>query len=76
MILGTFSDQVDKLYQFYLWDEQEACRQAQDYLRGTALAYVRCAPFQPQTWEELKALLIQRFQPWNPMVTNKDQFRY
>ncbi len=61
--LDMFSDQVDELSRFYNWDEQETCRQARAHLRGTALAYVRCAPFPLRTWEELNTLLMKRFQP-------------
>ncbi len=61
--LDMFSDQVAEMSRFYHWDEQETCRQAQAHLRGIALAYVRCAPFPPRTWEELKTLLMKRFKP-------------
>ncbi len=47
--LDIFSDQVDELSRFYHWDKQEACRQARAYLWGTALAYVRRAPFPLRT---------------------------
>ena len=49
VMIDTFSDQVDELSWFYQWDEQETCRQARAHLRGTALAYVRHAPFLPRT---------------------------
>ncbi len=73
--LDMFSDQVDELSRFYNWDEQETCRQARAHLRGTALAYVRHAPFPPRTWEELKTLLMKRFQPRDLTATYKAQFR-
>ncbi len=44
------------------------------HLRGTALAYVKQAPFQPRRWEELKALLLKRFQPCDLMAMYKAQF--
>ena len=47
--LDMFSDQVDELSRFYHWDEQETCCQARAHLRGTALAYVRHAPFPLRT---------------------------
>ncbi len=61
--LDSFFDHVEELADFYRWDGRETCRQARAHLRGTALAYVKRAPFQPRTWEELKALLLKRFQP-------------
>ncbi len=70
-----FSDQVDELSWFYLWDEQETCRQARAHLRGTALTYVRHAPFPPRMWEELKTLLMKRFQPRDLTARYKAQFR-
>ncbi len=73
--LDMFSDQVDELSRFYNWDEQETCRQAQAHLRGTTLVYVRCAPFPPRTWEELKTLLMKRFQHRDLTATYKAQFR-
>ncbi len=73
--LDMFSYQVDELSRFYNWDEQETCRQARAYLRGTALAYVRRAPFPPCTWEELKTLLMKRFQPRYLTAMYKAQFR-
>ena len=73
--LDMFSDQVDELSRFYHLDEQETCRQARAHLRGAALAYVRCAPFPPHTWEELKTLLMKRFQPRDLTATYKSQFR-
>ena len=72
--LDMFSDQVDELSLFYHWDEQETCHQARAHLRGTVLAYVRRAPFPPRIWEELKTLLMKRFQP-NLTTTYKAQFR-
>ncbi len=39
------------------------------------LAYIKRAPFQPRTWEELKALLLKRFQPRDLTATYKAQFR-
>ena len=74
--LDMFCDQVDELSQFYHWDEQETCRQARAHLRGTAVAYVRHAPFPPHTWEELKTLLMKRFQPRGLTATYKAQFRF
>ncbi len=68
--LDMFSDQVDDLSRCYYWDEQETCRQARAHLRGTALAYVRHAPFPPHTWEELKTLLMKRFQPRDLTATH------
>ncbi len=62
-------------YRFYNWDEQETCRQARAHLGGTDLAYVRCAPFPPHTWEELKTLLMKWFQPRDLTATYKAQFR-
>ena len=59
--LDSFFDHVEELADFYRWDERETCRQAHAHLRGTALAYVKRAPFQPLSWEELKALLLKRF---------------
>ncbi len=73
--LDMFSDQVDELSRFYHWDEKEACRQARAHLRGTVMAYVRCVPFPPCTWEELKTLLMKRFQPRDLTTTYKAQFR-
>ena len=61
--LDLFFDHVEELADFYRWDGRETCRQARAHLKGTALAYVKRAPFQPSTWEELKALLLKRFQP-------------
>ncbi len=45
------------------------------HLRGTALAYVKRAPFPPCSWNELKALLLKRFQPRDLTATYKAQFR-
>ena len=73
--LDMFSDQVDQLSRFYNWDEQETCRQARAHLTGTALAYVRHSPFPPRTWEELKTLLMKRFQPRDLTAMYKAQFR-
>ena len=39
------------------------------------MAYVKRAPFQPRTWEELKALLLKPFQPRHLTATYKAQFR-
>ncbi len=64
---GEGSDWLDD---FYRWDGREA----RAHLRGIALAYVKRAPFQPRTWEELKALLLKRFQPRDLMATYKAQF--
>ncbi len=49
VMLDMFSDQVDELSRFYHWDEQETGRQARAHLRGTALAYIRHAPFPSRT---------------------------
>ncbi len=73
--LDTFFDQVEEFAAFFYWDERETCRQARAHLRGTALAYVKRAPFQPRSWEELKALLLRRFQPRDLTATYKAQFR-
>ncbi len=73
--LDMLSDQVDELSRFYNWEEQEIFRQARVHLRGTALAYVRRAPFPPRTWEELKTLLMKQFQPRDLTATYKTQFR-
>ncbi len=73
--LDMFSDQVDELSRFYNWDEQETCHQARAHLRGTALAYVTRAPFPLRRWEELKTLLMKRFQPTDLTATYKAQFR-
>ena len=59
--LDSFFDHAEELANFYLWDGRETCHQARAHLRGTALAYVKRAPFQPRTWEELKVLLLKRF---------------
>ncbi len=74
-MLNMFSDQVDELSRFYHWDKQDTCRQARAHVRGTALAYVRSVPFPPCTWEELKALLMKRFQPRDLTATHKAQVR-
>ena len=50
------------------------CRQARAHLRGTALTYVKRAPFQPRSWEELNALLVKRHQPRDLTATFKAQF--
>ncbi len=73
--LDTFFDHVEELVVFYRWDGRETCRQARAHLRGIALAYVKRAPFQPRSWEELKALLLKRFQPRDLTATYKAQFR-
>ncbi len=73
--LNSFFDHVEELADFYRWDSRETCRQARAHLRGTALAYVKRAPFQPRTWEELKALLLKQFQPSDLTATYKAQFR-
>ncbi len=72
--LDSFFDHVEELVDFYRWDGRETCHQARAYLRGTMLAYVKRAPFQPRAWEELKALLLKRFQPRDLTVTYKAQF--
>ncbi len=73
--LDAFFDHVEELAEFYRWDRRETCRQARAHMRGIVLAYVKRAPFQPRTWEELKALLLKRFQPRDLMATYKAQFR-
>ncbi len=73
--LDMFSDQVDELSRLYHWHKQETCRQARAHLSRTTLAYVRRAPFPPCTWEELKTLLMKRFQPKYLTATYKAQFR-
>ncbi len=73
--LDSFFDHVEELANFYRWDGRETCRQARSHLRGTVPAYVKRAPFQPRTWEELKALLLKRFQPRDLTATYKAQFR-
>ncbi len=73
--LDSFFDHVEELADFYRWDGRETYRQARAHLRGTALAYVKRAPFQPRTWEELKALLLKRFQRRDLTTTYKAQFR-
>ena len=74
--LDMFSDQVDELSQFYNWDEQETCHQARAHLRGTTLAYVRRAPVEACTWEELKTLIMKWFQRRDLTATYKAQFRF
>ncbi len=73
--LDTFFDQVEEFAAFFHWDERETCRQARAHLRGTALAYVKRARFPPRSWDELKALLLKRFQPRDLTATYKAQFR-
>ena len=73
--LDTFFDQVEEFAAFFHWDEREMCRQARAHLRGTALAYVKRAPFPPRSWDELKALLLKRFQLRDLTATYKAQFR-
>ncbi len=73
--LDSFFDHVEELADFYRWDGRETFRQARAHLRGTVLAYVKRVPFQPRTWEELKALLLKRFQPRDLTATYKAQFR-
>ena len=53
----------------------ETYRQARTHLRGVALANIRHAPLPPRTWEELKDLLMRRFQPRDLTSTFKAQFR-
>ena len=73
--LDAFFDHVEELADFYCWDGRKTCRQARAHLHGTALAYVKQTPFQPRSWEELKALLLKRFQPRDLTATYKAQFR-
>ena len=47
--LDTFYDQVDEFAAFFHWNERETYRQAGAHLRGTALAYVKRAPFEPRS---------------------------
>ncbi len=70
--LDSFFDHMGELADFYRWDERETSRA---HLHGTALAYVKRVPFQPRSWEELKALLLKRFQPRDLTATYKAQFR-
>ncbi len=69
--LDSVFDHVEELADFYHWDERET----RAHLRGTALAYVKRAPFQPWSWEELKALLLKWFQQRDLTATHKAQFR-
>ncbi len=69
--LDTFFDQVEEFAAFFHWDERETCRQARAHLRGTALSYVKRTPFPPRSWDELKALLLKRFQP-RDLTANSD----
>ncbi len=73
--LDSFFDHGEELADLYRWDGRETCRQARSHLRGTALADVKRAPFQPRTWEESKALLLKPFQPTDLTATYKAQFR-
>ncbi len=59
----AFFDHVKELADFYRWNGRETYRQARAHPRGTVLAYAKQAPFQPRSWEELKALHLKRFQP-------------
>ncbi len=72
--LDSFFNHVEELADFYRWDGRETCHQARAHLRGTLLSYVKRAPFQPRTWEELKALLLKHFQPRDFTATYKAQF--
>ncbi len=71
----VFFDQVEEYTALYGWDGQEACRQVRAHLKNTVLSYVKRVPFAPRTWEELKALLLKRFQPRDLTATYKAQFR-
>ena len=73
--LEGFFDQVQEYTTFYGWDGQEASRQVRALLKNTALSFVKRAPFAPCTWEELKALLLKRFQPRDLTATYMAQFR-
>ncbi len=73
--LDDFVYQVEEFATFHAWDQIEMCRQARTHLRGVALAYVRRAPLPPRTWEELKDLLMRRFQPRDLTSAYKAQFR-
>ncbi len=73
--LEGFFDQVEEYTAFYGWDGRDACRQVHAHLKNTVLSYVKCAPFAPRTWEELKALLLKHFQPRDLAATYKAQFR-
>ncbi len=66
---------MEELADFFRWDERETCREARAHLRGMALTYVKWATFQPRSWEELKALLLKRFQPRDLTATYKAQFQ-
>ncbi len=46
--LDTFFDQEEEFAAFFHWGEHEPCREARAHLRGTALAYVKRAPFLPR----------------------------
>lgn len=50
-------------------------RQAVTHIRISLLSYVKLAPFQPCSWEDLKARLLKRFQPQHLAATYKAQFR-
>ncbi len=67
--LEGFFDQVEEYTAFYSWDGQ-----ARALLNNTALSYVKHAPFAHHSWEELKALLLKRFQPRDLTATYKAQF--
>ncbi len=69
--LDTFFDHIKEVADFYRRNEPETWRQARAHLLGMALAYMNRAPFQSQTWKELKALLLKRFQPRDFMATYK-----
>ncbi len=73
--LDDFVYQVEEFATFHAWDQIETCRQARTYLRRVALAYIRHAPLPPRTWEELKDLLMRRFQPRDLTSAYKAQFR-
>ncbi len=73
--LDDFMYQVEEFATFHAWDQIEMCRQARTHLRGIALAYIRCAPLPPRTWEELKDLLTRRFQQRDLTSAYKAQFR-
>ncbi len=73
--LEGFFDQVKEYTAFYGWDGQEACHQARAHLKNMALSYVKHAQFVPHAWEELKVLLLKRFQPRDLTATYKAQFR-
>ncbi len=72
--LDDFLYQVEEFATFHAWDQIGTCRQARTHLRGVVLAYIRRSPLPPRTWQELKDLLTQRFQPRDLTSAYKAQF--